>query len=153
MKFASHFPLTLRRPVQTSVMVAAYVLTAGCLMIPAAVYGQAQDSPPTTKAPDNSAQNQAPGATADQQTNRKSDIEITREIRKSVVADSSLSTYAHNVKIITRHGQVTTRHGQVTLKGPVKSDDEKQAVTSKAEAVVGSAAKVNDEMTVATASN
>jgi len=41
----------------------------------------------------------------------------------------------------------------VTLKGPVKSDDEKQAVASKAEAVVGSAAKVNDEMTVATASN
>jgi osmotically-inducible protein OsmY len=146
MKFASHIPLTLRRPVQAGAMVAAYVLTAGCLVIPAAVYGQTQDSPPTTKAPDNSAQNQAPGATADQQTNRKSDIEITREIRKSVVADSSLSTYAHNVKIITRHGQVT-------LKGPVKSDDEKQAVTSKAEAVVGSAAKVNDEMTVATASN
>jgi hypothetical protein len=113
-------------------MVAAYVLTAGFLVIPAAVHGQTQDSPQTTKAADNSGQNQAPGATADQQSNRKS--------------DSSLSTYAHNVKIITRHGQVT-------LKGPVKSDDEKQAVASKAEAVVGSAAKVNDEMTVATASN
>ena len=146
MKFASHIPLTFRRPVQAGAMVAAYVLTAGCLVIPAALHGQTQDGSQTTKAADNSAQNQAPGATADQQSNRKSDIEITREIRKSVVADSSLSTYAHNVKIITRHGQVT-------LKGPVKSDDEKQAVASKAEAVVGSAAKVNDEMTVATASN
>jgi len=146
MKFASHIPLTLRRPVLAVAMVAAYVLTAGFLVIPAAVHGQTQDSPQTTKAADNSGQNQAPGATADQQSNRKSDIAITREIRKSVVADSSLSTYAHNVKIITRHGQVT-------LKGPVKSDDEKQAVASKAKAVVGSAAKVNDEMTVATASN
>ena len=47
------------------------------------------------------------------------------------MADKSLSTYAHNVKIISQNGTVT-------LKGPVKSDDEKTAVIAKAVAVAGS---------------
>ena len=41
-----------------------------------------------------------------------------RKIRRSVAGDKSLSTYGHNVKIISQHGKVT-------LKGPVNSDDEK----------------------------
>jgi len=45
---------------------------------------------------------------------------MMQKIRKAVVADQSLSTDAHNVKIIARHGKVT-------LKGPVDSDQEKQA--------------------------
>ena len=44
--------------------------------------------------------------------------------------DKSLSTYAHNVKIITQNGMVT-------LKGPVHSAEEKQAIESKATAVAG----------------
>ena len=39
--------------------------------------------------------------------------------------DKSLSTYAHNVKIVTQDGQVT-------LKGPVRSEDEKKAIEAKA---------------------
>jgi hyperosmotically inducible protein len=116
------------------------------VIAPSAVWGQSQDNSQTTTVPDNSSQNKASGLTADQQSNQKSDSEITREIRKSVVSDKSLSTYAHNVKIITRHGVVT-------LKGPVKSEDEKQSIASKAEAVVGSGSTVKDELTVNNANN
>ena len=55
--------------------------------------------------------------TADQQKENRSDRDITQQIRQSVMNDKSLSTYAHNVKIISQNGMVT-------LKGPVRSDDE-----------------------------
>ena len=44
--------------------------------------------------------------------------------------DKSLSTYAHNVKIVTQGGQVT-------LKGPVQSEDERKALEAKAAEVAG----------------
>jgi hyperosmotically inducible periplasmic protein len=97
----------------------------------------------TTK-PDNTRVNQAdraPGAvTADQQKNNKTDKETTRQIRKALVGDKSLSTYAHNVKVISQNGTVT-------LKGPVKTDDEKKAVESKAAEVAG-ASNIKSEITV-----
>ena len=68
--------------------------------------------------------------TADQQKDNRSDEDITRQIRQSVVKDKSLSSYAHNVKIITQNGQVT-------LKGPVRSEDEKKMVEAKATEVAG----------------
>ena len=71
----------------------------------------------------------------------KSDTEITRDIRRSIVSDKSLSTYAHNVKIITQNGAVT-------LKGPVNSDEEKQTVAAKAAEVVGGPDKVTNQLTV-----
>ena len=77
--------------------------------------------------------------TADQQKSNVSDRDLTKRIRQSIVGDKSLSTYAHNVKVISQNGTVT-------LKGPVKSDDEKQAVLSKAVAVAGSSDKVVDQM-------
>ena len=46
--------------------------------------------------------------TADQQSNGKSDLEMTRQIRRAIVGDKSLSTYAHNVKIVTQHGGAIT---------------------------------------------
>jgi hyperosmotically inducible periplasmic protein len=52
------------------------------------------------------------------------DRTLTQKIRKSVMADKSLSTYAHNVKIISQDGMVT-------LKGPVRSDDEKKTIVAK----------------------
>jgi hyperosmotically inducible protein len=68
--------------------------------------------------------------TADQQENSPSDRELTQQIRKAIVKDKSLSTYAHNVKIITQNGQVR-------LKGPVRSGDEKRAVEAKATEIAG----------------
>jgi len=92
--------------------------------------------------PDNSAQNknQNPSGTADNQPNATADRQTTANVRKAIIADKDLSTYAHNVKIITKDGMVT-------LKGPVKSDDEKQKVVSDAAGVV-SADKVVNQLTV-----
>ena len=92
----------------------------------------AQDSPNT--APDNTAVNvrdRAPDAmTAGQQSNAKSDVELTREIRRAVVKDDSLSMLAHNVKIVTANGSVI-------LRGPVKTEQEKVAIANKAEQIAG----------------
>lgn len=108
-----------------------------CLSIAPAAVAQSQMS---CKAPDNSANNRGQQKTADQQGEHMSDIDVTAKIRRSVVADKSLSTYGHNVKIIMRHGAVT-------LKGPVHSEQEKQAIAEKAAAVVGQD-KVTDQLTV-----
>lgn len=78
--------------------------------------------------------------TADQQKMAQSDRDITQQIRKSIMSDKSLSTYGHNVKVITQNGMVT-------LKGPVRSEQEKKAVEDKAAQVAG-ADKVTDEIDV-----
>jgi hyperosmotically inducible protein len=93
-----------------------------------------------TQAPDNSAQNQNQQTNADQQSHAASDRKTTQKIRQAIIADKSLSTYGHNVKIITRNGMVT-------LKGPVHSEDEKKAIEQHAADVCGQD-KVTDQLTV-----
>ena len=83
---------------------------------------------------------QGASPTADQGKNNKSDLQTMQRIRKAVIADKSLSSYAHNVKIIATDGKVT-------LKGPVRSDAEKASIEQKAVDVVG-AGKVTNEITV-----
>jgi hyperosmotically inducible periplasmic protein len=68
--------------------------------------------------------------TADNQKMNAADREITQKIRKSIHQDSSLSTYAHNIKIISQDGKVT-------LRGPVRSEDDKRNLQAKAVAVAG----------------
>jgi hyperosmotically inducible periplasmic protein len=107
---------------------------------PLTTHAQDQANPPSSTAPDNSARNKAQNRTADNQKENTSDREITRKIRRSITAEKSLSTYAHNVKIVTQAGQVT-------LKGPVQSDNEREMIASKAAEVVG-AEKVDNQLTV-----
>ena len=75
--------------------------------------------------------------TADAQTNNAGDVMITQSIRKSLMADKSLSTYAHNVKVVTINGHVT-------LNGVVRSDEERAAVEAKAVSIVGQGSVEND---------
>ncbi|MGA9885604.1 MAG: BON domain-containing protein [Candidatus Acidiferrales bacterium] len=56
--------------------------------------------------------------TADEQGMSASDRGITQKSRKAIHEDKNFSTYAHNIKIITRNGEVI-------LRGPVRSEDEK----------------------------
>ena len=104
-------------------------------------YGQTLD---TSTKPDNTKVNRrdrnAGEVTADQQKVNATDQDLTKRIRQSIMSDKSLSTYAHNIKIISQNGTVT-------LKGPVKSDDEKKAVMAKAVAVAGTE-KVTDQISV-----
>jgi len=78
---------------------------------------------------------------ADQQGQTKEDREITQKIRQAVVDDKSLSTNAHNVKIITVDGVVT-------LKGPVASEAEKRNIEEKAAQIAGNN-KIKSEIGIA----
>lgn len=90
-----------------------------------------QSAPPQADNTKVNQRDQSPNeATADQQPSNQSDMQITQQLRKAIIADKSLSTYAHNVKIVTQNGSIT-------LKGPVRSEDEKQAIAAKAAEVVG----------------
>lgn len=90
--------------------------------------------------PDNTKKNQNAGMTAGQQKNNSSDMEITRRIRRLIMNDKNLSTYAHNVKVITRNGHVT-------LRGPVDTQKEKEVIAAKAYEVAGQG-NVSDEIRV-----
>ena len=76
---------------------------------------------------------------AAQQSNQPSDITMTRDIRRALIKDKSLSIEAHNVTIVTRAGKVT-------LKGKVESAAEKQTVESTATQVAGPG-NVDDQLT------
>jgi osmotically-inducible protein OsmY len=99
---------------------------------------------PAQTQPDNTRVNKqdrsSTAVTADQQKNDHNDRYLTQQIRKAVMADKSLSTYAHNVKIVSQQGIVT-------LKGPVRSDDEKRSIVAKAEQIAGPG-KVTDQLSV-----
>lgn len=120
-------------------------LTLALCAVLGAFTAPARAQTPDSSKPDNTATNKrdrdVSQATAGQQKENSSDRELTKNIRRSIMADKSLSSYAHNIKIISQNGTVT-------LKGPVKSDEEKQAVIAKAVAAVGSADKVTDQVSV-----
>jgi hyperosmotically inducible periplasmic protein len=125
----------MRTMLITAAMVGALSITP--------IHMSAQDTakPPAADNTKTNQQDRAKNApTADQAKNNASDRETMQKIRKSVMDDKSLSTYAHNVKIISQDGKVT-------LKGPVRSDDEKRAIAQKANEIAG-AGNVTDEMTV-----
>jgi hyperosmotically inducible periplasmic protein len=127
--------MTLRNSVLTSGLV-ALSCCAGTLH----ASQPPQQSGTTQTAPDNSKQNKDQSQTADNQANAKADRNTSAKIRKAIVADKTLSTYGHNVKIITQNGLVT-------LKGPVSSEDEKQKVAADAATII-SADKITNELTV-----
>jgi osmotically-inducible protein OsmY len=120
---------------------AGFALTlAGVLLIPVLSAG-AQAPADNTKV---NKQDRAKGAaTADQQKENSSDREITQKIRRALMDDKTLSTYAHNVKVIAQDGQVT-------LKGPVRTEEEKGIVEAKATEVAGEGHVIN-QMSVAPA--
>jgi hyperosmotically inducible protein len=99
--------------------------------------GEARDADDTGR---NVRDRDAGSPTAGRQSNDSEDVRITREIRKAVVADDSLSTNAHNVKIVTIDGVVT-------LRGPVNSSAERTKVAAKAEQVAG-VKRVDDQLEI-----
>jgi hyperosmotically inducible protein len=99
---------------------------------------------PQQTPPDNTKQNKdQTNPTADQQKMNPADRAITQKIRKAIHEDTTLSTYAHNVKIITQDGKVT-------LRGPVRSEDEKSNIEAKAVAVAGQG-NVSNQLEIAPA--
>src|SRR3984893_15712223 len=123
----------LKRTVHAIVFTSVYTMIA----MPAIAQTPADNSKVNTR-------DRAKGAvTADQQKENAGDRDVARKIRQSLMKDKGLSTYAHNVKVIARGGQVT-------LKGPVRSDEEKHAVEAKATEIAGAGHVIN-EMSLAPA--
>jgi hyperosmotically inducible protein len=92
--------------------------------------------------PDNTKQNKdQTNPTADQQKMNTANRALTQKIRKAIHEDTTLSTYAHNIKIISQDGKVT-------LRGPVRSEDEKANIEAKAVAVAGQG-NVTDQLEIA----
>ncbi|MEO7323962.1 MAG: BON domain-containing protein [Dokdonella sp.] len=109
-----------------------------------AIGAQAAD-PPTTTAADNTRVNKRDAdhatTTPTDQPNNSADVKFAADVRSAIYKDKTLSTKAHNVKLVAADGVVT-------LRGPVASADEK----AKVEAIVGSVAgvkRVDNELDVA----
>jgi hyperosmotically inducible protein len=113
----------------------AAIALAATLSLPLTAVAQTQ------AAPDNSANNKSQNTTADQQKETAADRTTTQNIRKAIMADKSLSTYAHNVKIVTVNGAVT-------LTGPVQSDDEKKRIEELANGVLKGSGSLTNNITV-----
>jgi osmotically-inducible protein OsmY len=124
----------MRAPILVLAVAGALCLT------PASVMAQESSKPPADNTKTNKRDQNKGEPTADQAKNSTADRDIMQKIRKSLVDDKSLSTYAHNVKVIAQDGKVT-------LKGPVRSEEEKRTVEQKAAEVAGSGNVVN-ELTV-----
>jgi hyperosmotically inducible protein len=116
-------------------------IAAGLLILAAQGAMSQSSTAPGTVPADNTKSNKVDPsnttATADAQKDNAGDRTITQRIRKSLVTDKALSTYAHNVKIVSVNGTVT-------LNGVVRSEDEKSAVEAKAVSVAGEGNVVND---------
>jgi hyperosmotically inducible protein len=129
--------------------IAASVTVAGYAVIASAGDAPAADRSAATDAGDYPADNTGRNVrdrddrtlTSEDQSEKKADRELTQKIRNAVVEDDSLSTSAHNVKIITVDGVVT-------LRGPVKSAKERNAVGAKAVKIAG-AGKVKNQLEIA----
>lgn len=96
--------------------------------------GSAQDSDQAQA--DKTAAPKETGATEQRQSTK--DRELTRRIRRALVTDKSLSTYAQNIRIVVHDGAVT-------LSGRVQSEQERDSVKAKAAQLAG-AGNVKDAM-------
>jgi len=101
---------------------------------------QDAQQPPPDNSKTNKRDRDKSSPTADQKMNA-TDRYLAKRVRSSIMEDKSLSTYAHNIKIVAQDGKVT-------LKGPVRSEEEKSAIEAKATEVAG-AGNVNDQLEVA----
>jgi hyperosmotically inducible periplasmic protein len=116
-------------------VICAIVVNATAFVALQAATAQAVSPPDNTKSNQTDPSNRQ--VTADSQKENEADRGLVQRIRKNLIADKGLSTYAHNVKIVAINGQVT-------LNGVVRSDDEKMKVASLAAEVAGKENVVND---------
>ncbi|HEX2524408.1 MAG TPA: BON domain-containing protein [Terriglobia bacterium] len=96
--------------------------------------GRVEKKAEATTDADNTARNERDRNAATQlptdQAENDADRQVSADVRKAITSDDSLSVNAQNVKIITSNGYVT-------LRGPVKTEREKEAIGAKAKQVAG----------------
>ena len=108
------------------------LLICGVLLLLAACSSEQTTNTPEPVQADNTARNaDNPAAlTPTDQAENEADLQISANVRQAIVADDSLSSNGHNVKIITAGGTVT-------LRGPVKDQQEKATIEAKAKQIAG----------------
>lgn len=121
-------------------LVAAFVALP--LVAPTAFASQDQvPAPVTSSAADNTKVNvrdKTPDAmTPTSQSNAPADVKVAAAVRQSITKDDSLSTMAHNVKLVASAGVVT-------LRGPVTSQAEKDRVGQLAASTSGVSSVQNE---------
>ena len=121
---------------------AGMALAVGLIVGTAFPHAQTSSQTPPDNTKVNRRDRAATAKTADQQGNSKADLDLTRQIRRAIMDDKTLTTYGHNVKVITRDGHVT-------LKGPVHTAEEKSALETTATKIAG-AGNVTNQISVTT---
>jgi len=119
---------------KTKAALACVIVPIPALTVDLAVAQSPEASSGGVAAPDNTKSNKLDSnrsPSADDQKNTASDLKITQQIRQSVMSDKTLSSYAHNAKIVAVNGTVT-------LNGVVQTEAERNSIAQKAEQVVGS---------------
>lgn len=130
----------------------AFVCTASLLAaiaaFPLGVSASSQNVPVSASSTGHAVDNTAVNArdrsdsvpTSSSQPNDASDVKLAAAVRRALMKDTSLSTLAHNVKVIVSAGAVT-------LRGPVKDGDEKTRVGTITQSVAG-VTQVTNELDV-----
>ncbi|MEO8551997.1 MAG: BON domain-containing protein [Kofleriaceae bacterium] len=95
-------------------LVAKLVLAA----MPLAAVGACKSKTDNPPAADNTARNKDQPTTADQAAQSGAGLDAQQKVRKAIMDDGSLSTNAHNCKVVVDKDTVT-------LAGPVASTDER----------------------------
>ena len=95
------------------------LLVSTLIALPLLAAGACKSKSDPPKA-DNTERNKTVETTADQAAQKGNALDAEQKIRKAIVADGTLSTNAHNCKVIVDKDATT-----VTLEGPVASADEK----------------------------
>jgi hyperosmotically inducible periplasmic protein len=128
----------------TRMLLVSASLLVGVYLVPLGMRSAFAQSA-VSSGPENSAENQRDRnhqtLTPIDQSNKPEDLAILRTLRRALVKDNHLSTEAKNIKIITIDGAVT-------LRGPVKTEREKEEILAKAERIAGNG-HVHDEPEVA----
>jgi hyperosmotically inducible periplasmic protein len=79
-----------------------------------------------------------PGAvTPTDQSERPKDLQIASSIRRALLREPGLSANARNIKVITGHGRVV-------LRGPVRSEQERDQINRLVEVAAGSGSVENN---------
>jgi hypothetical protein len=121
-------------PLRTIPRVAAAVALSFGSIYAIAQMPPVADGSASSKSPDNTGVNVRDRTNAAMtpfdQPNNAADIKTAAAVRHSIAADNSLSTLAHNVKLVASAGVVT-------LRGPVENEAEKAKVEELAFAASG----------------
>lgn len=131
---------------------APFLTTAACVVALAIATDVSAQQSASSSAPvagvsaDNTAVNQrdrsSDTVTPIDQPNNKADIKLAAAVRRAIVKDKSLSTTAHNVKLVAASGVVT-------LRGPVNSAAEKARLESLVQGISG-VSSVDNQLDVKT---